>query len=221
MKKSIVVLTALTLATLSASVAQAYDSLSEQEFPLSIVVENNTPQDFHIPQVKAFLPSSINDVNFETVIFQTPDDMRRFLSDLMQLLSLNPYENAMALYLESDFNAQPVLQDGEDKTDTSSIGDPGLQFNQGTEGLIDTSSTPKAESETGASSVESQVAASDTSLAAGAGSSDQQNANSGSGAASDASANEGAGSVDSKISNPDGDIAAGTKKAAATKSAKK
>ncbi|NDI85055.1 hypothetical protein [Undibacterium crateris] len=102
MKKTII-LCGLNASLLSLAVQKAVADFSDQGFPLEIVVVNNTPLNFQIPQAGAEITSNLGELNATNLTIQTEDQLKRVLSDFEQLLALNQYESALEIYLKEEF----------------------------------------------------------------------------------------------------------------------
>lgn len=108
MKKTII-LCGLAIAAIglgSGGTAVAYDELSSKGYPVDLVVTNNTPQDFEIPQISAHIGSTLSPSNVCRITIQNDDQMKRVLADFEQLLFLTKHENALTFAFASEYDAE-------------------------------------------------------------------------------------------------------------------
>ena len=115
MKKTII-LCGLAIAAIglgAGGTAVAYDELSSKGYPVDLVVTNNTPQDFEIPQIAAHLGSTLSQNNVCRFTIQDEGQMKRVLADFEQLLFLTKHENALTFAFASDYDAEDELAKAE------------------------------------------------------------------------------------------------------------
>ncbi|MBX9899397.1 MAG: hypothetical protein K2Y28_01320 [Burkholderiaceae bacterium] len=115
MKKTII-LCGLAIAAIgigAGGTAVAHDELSANGFPVDLVVVNNTPQDFEIPQIAAHLGSTLSQNNVCRFTIQDEGQMKRVLADFEQLLFLTKHENALTFMFASEYDAEGELEKAE------------------------------------------------------------------------------------------------------------
>lgn len=122
MKKTII-LCGLAIAAIgigAGGTAVAYEALSAKGFPVDLVVVNNTPQDFEIPQIAAHLGSTLSQNNVCRFTIQNDDQMKRVLADFEQLLFLTKHENALTFAFASEYDTEDELAKAEALSESES-----------------------------------------------------------------------------------------------------
>lgn len=96
--------------------------LESEGFPVDLVVVNNTPSTFHLPQLRLSLGSNIDGENVGHATVTDFAQLIRLGSDLGQLLELNRFDDAFEFYLAQHYYGNQGQDQDQDQEQGNDLG---------------------------------------------------------------------------------------------------